>query len=125
MTETRQKSNEAKLWDTREKLDYREICNIKDHSNSEGKFAVKLLDKFFSYDELSDPQVNLSGKKSNGSTNETRPLDPKRINEIKRIVLDFVQGGDTVKKVVWRTCEVAINKQLSRLRKNKINTTKK
>ena len=67
----------------------------------------------------------MSGKKSNGSTNETRPLDPKRINEIKRIVLDFVQGGDTVKKVVWRTCEVAINKQLSRFRKNKINTTKK
>ena len=74
---------------------------------------MKLLEK------LSDPQFNLNGKKSNGSLNGARPLDPLRINEIKKTVLSFVQGGDLVKKVVWRNCEVAINKQLSRIRKNR------
>ena len=69
------------------------MSSLKDRSSSDGNFAVKILEKLFAYEDLSDPNVNLTGKRPNGSTAETQVLDPERISEIKEMVLKFVPGG--------------------------------
>ena len=75
------------------------------------------MKKMFTFDELSEPELNLYGKKPNGSIAQPLPLDPIRINEIQEIVFLNVPGGESVKKAIWRTCEVAINKELSNIKK--------
>ena len=79
-------------------LSNKEVKKLKEKSHSHGNFAVKLLNVYFTNHELSNPNIILNEKKSNGSANQPKALDHVKISEIKDEALAYVQGPDEVKK---------------------------
>jgi hypothetical protein len=49
------------------------------------------------------------------------PLDQNLIKNIKRLVLDYVEGPAKVKEETWHDCIAAINAKIAQLRKKRRN----
>jgi hypothetical protein len=92
------------------------IRDLWNNSCSQSNFAVKLMEYFFSIQELIDPKVNVSGRTMNGGENSMIILDEIRLKKIKQIVLEKVAGDDTIKKFAWSQATKAMSKKMSFLK---------
>ena len=89
---------------------------------SDTNFAVKLMEVFFDANELTLPNLNVSGKQFNGSTDPKVGLDPERVDAIKTRVYNRLNGDEKSKRTMWNACIGAMNKKLCQLRsKAKLN----
>lgn len=92
------------------KPDYEKMLQMADTASSVPNLATKLLLEFFSEEELIG-DVNVRGISINGC-NPKKPLDPKRIDIIKKFCLDQVENGSEEKETVWKACINAMNKKI-------------
>jgi len=80
--------------------------------------------EFFTREELVAPNVNVLGrvtKGNEGNQENTRSLDTNIISDIKRIVVEYVEGDSNLKRAVWKCCITALNQKMGALRKNNNN----
>ncbi len=98
------------------------IIHLKNQSVSHRNFAALLLVEFFSEDTLNRENVNVLGRVSKGNeANLTNmvSLDQNLIKNIKRLVLDHVEGPTRVKEETWHDCIAAMNAKIAQLRKRR------
>ena len=81
------------------------ILQLKLQHPTDSSFATSLMTEFFTNDELTDQSINVLGRSANGYTNKNlKGLDPVKMTSIKRTVLGYVDGSNTVKEEVWKCC---------------------
>ena len=61
-------------------------------------FSVKLLLRFFSNQELTAPDVSVTGRSAKGTKEKKRGLDIRRLTQIREICMSFESGSETVKQ---------------------------
>jgi hypothetical protein len=92
-----------------DRYDFNEINKLRLLSHSYQNFAVKLLTRVFSEDELIGKNVygrNYTGDK----TTSKQPLDLKRINFIKETVLLLTRTNN--REGAWASCVIAMNRKM-------------
>ena len=81
-------------------------------------FACNLLQAFFTERELSAPNTNVFGQPSKGYRGEKLlALNPHKIDQIRKTVTSFVNGGFEEKRIVWASCKDSMNKKMGEIRK--------
>ena len=83
---------------------------------SDKNFAVKLLQIFFTNDELCVPNLNVYGKNMRGNNEQKVALDDVRVESIKERVMNRVNGDIKFKKMVWDQCVSAMNKKIKEIK---------
>jgi len=98
------------------------LIHLKNQSISHRNFAALLLVEFFNENTLNQENVNVLGRVSKGNETNLKnvvPLDQNLIKNIKRIVLDYVEGSASVKEATWHDCIAAMNAKIAQLRKKR------
>ena len=93
---------------------------LKIQNSTRGKptlYSVKLMEFFFSKNELTDKNSNVLGNKPNGGEKK-KGLDSQRLHVIEELIKDSVEGDHEKKKAEWRSCTNAMNKKMSKFRNN-------
>jgi hypothetical protein len=94
-----------------------EMLQVKNDACSLTNFAVKMMQKLFSKEELSHPLVTVNGNKPKGDGPQRRALSPVRIGIIHDQVLSMADGDANQKIKQWKACVSGMHKKLSKLRK--------
>ena len=99
----------------------KEFLRLLKESSSIPNFATNLMLKYFTIDELTNPNSNVMGRYARGKNNcknVLKPLDPFRMDYIYDAVENAVNSTkekDSV-KVVWTKCIKAMSKKMSHLK---------
>ncbi|CAF0771150.1 unnamed protein product [Brachionus calyciflorus] len=96
-------------------LSYSEIPSIYLKSKSIPNFATNLMLRLFKKSELSN-QFNVNGKTI--GNDKIKPLDSKRIDNIRSIVFDKMDGDKESKKKTMENFIDAMNKKISQMNQN-------
>ena len=93
-----------------------EVNYFKTKSCSLSNFAVNLMLKLFSKQELVNERHNVLGRKLHGSSESKIPLDVDRMDTIRHLVLDSVDGTDELKDKQCKSATKAMTKKISAFR---------
>ena len=88
---------------------YNASCSLKN-------YGVKLLEYYFTRNELIDPNVNERGQTVKGSDKVMSGLDPQRLELIKNNVLSYKTGSEDEKLAFWRGTHRAMNAKMAELK---------
>ena len=97
------------------------LKELRAKSASIENFGANLMLELFTSDELTDPEVNVTGRVPKGSNIIRRPLDPERINRIRVLVLNQVKGDEALKDRIWKSTKKAMANKLLAIKKAKLN----
>jgi hypothetical protein len=97
------------------------LKELRAKSASLENFGANLMLELFTSDELTDPEVNVTGRVPKGSNIIRRPLDPERINHIRVLVLSQVKGDEVLKNRIWKSTKKAMANKLLAIKKAKLN----
>ena len=85
-------------------------------SCSDKNFAVKLLQLYFTKEELSIDELNVNGKNMRGQKVNKIALDQTKVEFIKERVMNRVNGDEKIKKIIWNQCVSAMNKKIREIK---------
>ena len=98
-------------------IDNETIARLRQKHPTTTKFAINLMQKLFTMDELTVKNVNVEGRARKGYKVPVVALSPTRVAELKRLSLENVAIDE--RESVWRECRQICNSKLSKLRKMK------
>lgn len=75
--------------------------------------------RFFSIEELTDPNVSVTGRNPKGAKDKKTGLDVRRLTQIREICLSYESGSEVVKDKAWRNMINAMSKKMSQLKRDK------
>ena len=85
-------------------------------SCSDKNFAVKLLQLYFTKEQLSIDDLNVYGKNMRGQNSNKVALDKTKVELIKERVMNRVNGDEKIKKIIWDQCVSAMNKKIREIK---------
>lgn len=80
-------------------------------------FATKLMLAYFTEQELTQPNVNVTGQRPKGMTEPVNGLDHNRMEIIRETVLGYTNGSVEAKMSNWLQCTKAMSKKMAELKK--------
>lgn len=99
-------------------VSHQKVLRIFRPSNFLKNFLANLMVAYFTLDELTQANVNVTSRRPKDMTDPVNGLDNNRLEIIRLTVSGYMNGSVEEKMTTWRKCKNAMCKKMSDLKKN-------